>query len=178
MSDNSASPQPAPLGDVHALVIPAFGKSPALPLDMGKIREAQRRTTEAQHVSPVTYAELEHCFNEGYRDLKRHLSSIGFQITQAQKAMEIAKADVILDKYPAYLEGKPKSTDNADRRNAFLARDVEFQAALDRFNQLKAIESNFDGKIKELENVCRYMRKKMDLLIRSGVPTNYHSTQK
>jgi hypothetical protein len=161
VDDNSA--------DNHALMIPPFGKSPALSLDMGNIREAQRRVQDAQYVNPVTYTDLEHTFNAAYRDLKRHLSMIGYQITLADKALEEAKADVILDKYPEYMKDRPKSQDNSDMRKAFLIRDEAYAAALDRVNQLKAIESNFDGKIKELENVCRYMRKEMDLILRSGL---------
>ena len=143
----------------HALTIPAFGKSPALTLDMGKIREAEERLVEAKTVNPVTYADLEHSFNEAYRDLKRHLASLGFQITQAEKAIQDAKANVLLDTYPAYLEanGIKKTQDNSDLRNAFMSRDPAYNAALDRLNQLKAMEAMMDGKIKVIENTCRYI---------------------
>ncbi len=164
--------------DDHALVLPPFRKSPELSLDMGKIREAERRIIEAKMVSPVTYADLEHSFNEAYRDLKRHLSSIGYQIALAEKAIEEAKATVLLDKYPEFMAGKPKSHDNADLRKAFLMRDDDYVSSLDRLNQLKALESNFDGKIKTFENVCRYMRKKMDLILRSGLSSaDLYNTQ-
>jgi hypothetical protein len=162
----------------HALVIPTFKSLPALSLDMKNIREAESRFIEAKTVNPVTYSELESCFNEGYRDLRKYLSLIGFQITQAEKLIEDAKADVFLDKYPTYMDGKPKSHDTSDVRKAFLSRDPDYQAALDKFNQLKALESHFDGKIKVIENVCRYMRKKMDLILRSGLSsTDYYNTQ-
>lgn len=151
--------------------LPAFGKSPALSMDMGNIREAETRIIEAKTVSPSSYAELEHSYNEAYRDLKKYLSAIGYQIVFAEKILEEAKSDILLDKYPEFLEQKgiKKTQDNADLRKAFMARDPAYQAALERINQLKALESNFDGKIKVFENVCRYMRKKMDLLIRSGL---------
>lgn len=162
MSDNDTSQD-------KALVIPAFGKSPALTLHMNKIREAEGRYLEAKTVNPSTYVDLEHTFNESYRDLKQHVSSIGFQLTMALKALSEAKADVILGTYAEYLADKPKSMDSTARMEAFLSRDTAYSAALDRVNQLKALESFFDGKIKVTENVCRYMRKKMDLIIRSGV---------
>ena len=130
-------------------------------------------------VNPATYADLEHSYNEAYRDLKRHLSNIGYQIALAEKAMEEAKSDILLDKYPAYLElkGIKKTQDNADLRKAFMIRDEAYVAALDRFNQLKALESNFEGKIKVFENVCRYMRQKMQLIVRSGMSgADYHVT--
>lgn len=154
----------------HALVIPAFGKSPALHLDMAKIREAEVRYIEAKTVNTSTYADLEHSFNESYRDLKRHLSNIGYQLTLADKALRQAKADVVLGAYAEHMAGKPKYQDNSDLRDAFLMKDAAYLAALDRVNQLKALESNFEGKVKTVENVCKYMRQKMYLISKSGVP--------
>lgn len=158
---------PAPVVD-QVLVLPAFGKSPALRLEMGNIREAELRLIEAKTVNPITYVELEHSFNEAYRDLKRHLASIGFAISQAQKALEDAKANIILGSYQEHAKAFPKEA-NADVRNAFLTRDPAYTAAAERIDQLKAIEANMDGKIKVIENVCRYMRQQMRLIERSGM---------
>jgi hypothetical protein len=152
----------------RTLILPSLGKVPELRLSMEKIDEAEKRFIEVKTVNPSTYVDLEHTFNESYRDLKKHLSAIGFQITVTDKAMESAKADVLLDKYQTYLEANDLK-DNADLRKAFLIRDETYSRALDRMNQLKAFESLLDGKIKNVENVCRYMRKQMDLLIRSGL---------
>lgn len=176
MSDEQAVRIP----QTNVMEVPSFKKAPALSMDMATIRDAESRIIEAKNVNPATYADLEHSYNEAYRDLKRYLSAIGYQIVFAEKALEEAKADILLDKYPLYLEEKgiKKSGDNADLRKAFMARDPEYQACLDRVNQLKALENNFDGKIKVFENVCRYMRKKMDLLLRSGMSgANYYNTQ-
>lgn len=155
--------------ETKALVLKPFGNTPEISMELEPIREAEMRMHEAKMVNPITYVELEHVYNEAYRVLKRHLSTIGYQITQAQKAMDQARADVILGSYADFMHGKPKSHDNADLRNAYLMRDADYLAALDRLNQMKAIESHFDGKIKTLENVCRYMRKQMDLILRSGL---------
>lgn len=174
MSEQISSPN----SENTALVIPAFGKSPALSLDMNSTREAEKRLIEAKTVNPITYTDLEHCFNEAYRELKRHHSTIGYQIALAEKAMEMAKSNVLLDRYPDFMKDKPKTQDNADLRKAFMMRDEEYVAALDRINQLKAIESFLDGRIKVMENVCRYMRKQMDLVIRSGLSNaNLYNTQ-
>lgn len=176
MSEGSA---PSPLNR-QTLVLPTFGKIPELSLNMEKIIEAEKRLIEAKTVNPLTYVDLEHAFNESYRELKRHLSSIGYHISLIDKAMEQAKADVLLDTYPAFLESNnmKKSQDNADLRKAFLMKDAAYLAALDRMNQLKALESNMDGKIKVMENVCRYMRKQMDLILRSGLSNrDYYVTQ-
>lgn len=165
MSDQNA---PAQIADTK-LVLPPFGKIPALTLQMGRINEAKLRLVEAKSVNPITYADLEHCYNEAYRDLKRHLSAIGYQIALVSKAMEIAKADALLDKYPDFMKDRPKNQDNAATRDAFLIRDEAYVAALDRFNQLKALESNMDGEVRVLERTCAYMKKQMDLVLRSGL---------
>lgn len=176
MSDSS----PAVVQQSQVMELPAFKNAPPLAMDMANIRDAESRIIEAKLVNPATYADLEHSYNEAYRDLKRYLSAIGYQIVFAEKALEEAKADILLDSYPQYLvENNIKKTqDNADLRKAFMARDPNYQACLDRVNQLKALENNFDGKVKVFENVCRYMRKKMDLIIRSGFSgADYHVTQ-
>lgn len=160
--------------DNQALVLPPFGKAPELKLEMGPIRVAESRFLEAKTVSPATYSDLEHTFNESYRDLKRHLSAIGYQLTLADKELRAAKAEVILGAYADHMKDKPKYQDNTDLRDAFLMRDKNYCAALDRVNQLKALESNFEGKIKVIENVCKYMRQKMYLISKSGVPMDPH----
>ncbi len=151
------------------MVLPAFGKAPALKMEMKNIRTAESRLIEAKTVNPFTYSDLEHTYNEAYRDLKKHIASIGYALAMAQKSLEDAKADVILGSYAEAMIGKPKSHDTLDLRNAYLTRDAAYSAALERIAQLKALESNMDGKIKVMENVCRYMRKQMDLILRSGM---------
>lgn len=153
----------------HAITLPAFGKSPKLNLDMALIREAETRLVEAKTVSPVSYPELSHAFNESYRMLKQHLSNLGYQLLLAEKALQVAKADVVLGSYAEYLKDKPKSAGSADLRDAFLAKDEGYNAALDRTHQLQAIISNFEGKVKVLENVTSYMKQKMYLVSRSGL---------
>jgi hypothetical protein len=154
----------------QSLVVPAFGKSPELRLEMNKIREAESRFLEAKNVNPSNYISLEHSFNESYRDLKRHLSNIGYQLLQADKSLRQAKAEVILGSYAEFMAGKPKSHDNSDLRDAFLIKDDSYVAAVDRVSQLKALESNFEGKLKVIENVSRYVRQAMYLISKSGVP--------
>ena len=174
MSDQQGAPEiPSSL-----MVLPAFGKSPELKIEMKNVRFAESRLIEAKTVNPFTYSDLEHTYNEAYRDLKKHIASIGYALAMAQKALEDAKADVILGSYAEFMEGKPKSHDTLDLRNAYLTRDPAYSAALERIAQLKALEANFDGKIKVMENVCRYMRKQMDLILRSGMTNaDYYVSQ-
>lgn len=165
----SESNNSSPSNENSALVLPAFGQSPKLSLEMSSTREAERRLIEAKTVNPLTFADLSHCYNESYRELKKHSSTLGYQLTLAEKALEAAKATVLLDKYPDFMKDKPKTQDNADLRKAYMMRDADYLAALDRINQLKAIESFVEGRIKIMERVCSYMKTQMDILTRSGL---------
>lgn len=154
--------------DKVELTIPQFGSTPSIVLDVGAIKRAEGRILEAKVINPATYNELEYVFNEGYRESRKHLSEIGYQITRAEKALREAKSIAILDYYPEYLK-QNKLKDNATIRDAFLERQPDYVAAQDRIDMLKALESLFEGKVRNFENVCRYIRKQMDLFIRSGV---------
>lgn len=153
----------------HSLVIPAFQKSSELNLSLNKTREGEARLLEAKMVNPVTYSDLESCFNEAYRELKRHLSTIGYELSRADNALETAKSDFLIDTYQDKIKDLPKSYDSSDLRKAWLMRDSSYLAAKDRVDMLKAMEALLDGKIKVFEKTCQFMRKKMDLILRSGL---------
>lgn len=154
------------------LEIPAFADRPVVPLDFGKIKEGENRLIEAQLVNPVTYSNLEFVFNEGYREARANLTVVGYEITQADRLFKKIQSELILDEYPAFLKEKGLK-DNAMVRDAFLERSTQYVDARERINMLKAMESLMDGKIKVFENVCRYMKKQMDITIRSTNPNKY-----
>jgi hypothetical protein len=156
------------------LTIPQFGKLPQLVLDMTKISNGENRLFEAQVVNPATYSELEYVFNEGYREAKKHLSQIGYQITRADKALREAKSIALLDEYPTFLKEK-NIKDSVQIRDAYLERVKDYTDAQDRIDMLRAVESLLDSKVKVFENTCRYMKKSIDLIIRSGVDSNKYS---
>ena len=83
----------------HSLVIPAFDKSTEMVMSLNKTREAESRLLEAKMVSPVTYADLESCYNEAYRELRRHLATVGYGITKADNCLETAKSKFLIDSY-------------------------------------------------------------------------------
>jgi len=162
---------PVNFTDQSKLTIPPSQNRPAIDIDMGKIREGEERLLEAKVVNPATYTELEFIFNEGYREAKKNLAAIGYEITQADRRIRQVKSIYILDEYPAFIK-ESKLNDNATNREAFLERQTDYVEAIERMNQLKALESLMEGKIKVFENVCRYMRKSMDIVIRSGINPN------
>ena len=151
--------------------IPEFDSRPKIILDMTKIKIGENRLVESRLVNGATYSDLEYTFNEGYREARKHLTTIGYEITRAKKRIEDVKSILILDKYPAFLK-ENKMKDNATIRDAFLQKDADYVAAKDRLDMLNALESLMDGKIKVFENVCRYMRKEMDIQNRSGINGN------
>lgn len=162
---------PVKFSDRVELTIPEFGSIPATMLDMTKIKEGEGRILEAKVVNPGTYNELEYTFNEGYRQAKSNISEIQYQITLAKKALREAKSRALLDEYGDFLK-ENKLKDNASIRDAFLERKEDYVAAQDRIDMLTALESLMEGKVRNFENVCRYIRKQMDLVIRSGVDPN------
>ena len=153
------------------IAIPAFGSSPVLVLPISKIREAENRLHESKVVNAASYSELEYVFNEGYREAKKNIVSLEYEATKAHKAMEDAKALALIDHYNDFLSAK-KLKDSSDMRAAFLQQRPDYTAAVDRLNMLKAVSALMEGKVKVFENVCRGMKKAMDLEIRSGVIDN------
>lgn len=154
----------------HSLTVPAFKQTPELVLPLTATREGEKRIVEAKTVNPATYADLEHTYSAAYRELKNAHASLGYQKDMAAKAMEEAKSEFLIDHYwPVIMGGKPKSHDSADMRNAHLMRHKDYLDALDRFNMLTAMVALVEGKIKVFERVSAYMKKTMDLVVRSGL---------
>ena len=164
---------PATYEERAELTLPPFGSRPPIVMDISKIREGEKRLIEAKVVNGATYSELEYTYNEGYREAKKYLSVIGYELTRAQKALRDAKSEFLLDRYPEELK-KIELKDSVSLREAFLEKEPNYVAAQDRIDMLKAIESLLEGKIKVFENVCRYMKKQIDIENRSG--TNNHYT--
>ena len=96
------------------------------------------------------------------------MSSIGYQINLAKQAMRQAKSEALIDEYKDWLR-ESALKDSAAIRDAFLEQQKPYTDANDRVDMLTAIESLMEGKIKVFENVCRYMKKEMDLVRSSGV---------
>ena len=151
--------------------LPAFGSTPPLVLDVSLTKAAEARLYEVQVVNPSTYSNLEFVIGVGYRECKRHISVIGYQITLAEKALRTAKSIALLDEYPVFLKTK-NIKDSAQIRDAYLETCDDYKSAQDRIDMLKALDSLIDGKIKVFENTSRCMKKQMDIILRSGIDSN------
>jgi hypothetical protein len=151
-----------------SITLPVFRNLPAMTITVGPLKEAESRLIEAKDVTPATYTDLEHCFGEAYRDLKKNLASVMFQKTKVESELKRSEATALLDLYPDFVKDKPKSFDCSKTKEAFLTRDPGVQEAKEALDSLIALEIFLEGKLKVMENVSRYMKKKMDLVIRSG----------
>jgi|WetSurMetagenome_2_1015567.scaffolds.fasta_scaffold208158_2 hypothetical protein len=151
-----------------SLSLPAVGRLQILNLDLSKTKNAESRLHEAKTVNPSTYTDLEYTFNEAYRELKRALSAISYRLAKAEEEIENIKAELVLDKYPEFIKDKPKSFDTADTRRSFIQKDQAYLKACDHRDQVKALEILLDSRVKVMEKTCSYMRKQIDMVIRSG----------
>lgn len=153
--------------ETATLTIPAFCNTPEIILDITKIKEGENRFIEAKVVNGATYSDLEYSFNEGYRQAKQNLSTVRYQISMAKKEIRRIKSEYLLDEYPEFIKER-KIKDSTATKEAFLEQKEEYVAAMDRLALLEAMECSFEGKIKVFENVCKYMRKEIQIQLRSG----------
>lgn len=159
---------PVTFAEKQLLKIPAFCDIPENILDITIVKKAESRIIEAKDVNGATYTELEFTFNEGYRESRKHLSTIGYQIALVKKTIRKIKSELLIDEYPSWLKESGLKDSNASKDAFFISHD-KYVNALDREDMLVALESFFEGKVKVFENVCRYMKKTIDLEIRSGI---------
>lgn len=162
---------PVKFAETREVIIPPLGERPEVYLPFNKIFEGESRLYEAQTVNPSTYSELEYTYGEGYREAKTHLAVVGYEIAQTDKMLQKIKSEHIIDHYPEFLK-ETKVRDSASVRDAFLAKQSDYMEAVERLNALKALEKHMENKVKVFENVSRYMKKQMDILIRSGINPN------
>jgi len=167
---------PVKFSECVEFTIPEFDTRPPIHLEWTKVREGENRLVEAQAVNGGTYAELEYTYNEGYREAKKNLSVIGYEIKQAKKIIRQTKSQYLLDDYPEFLKER-KLNDNSANREAYLERQQDYVDAMDRLAMLEALESLLEGKVEVFVNVCRYMKKEIDILLRSGMQGNKYTSR-
>ena len=88
--------------------------------------------------------------------------------------LDSIKGKALIDDYPVFLEKHPKLKDTADIKKAFLSTIETISKLSDDIITLNAMEMMTEANIKRMERTCSYMKKKMDLLLRSGVATKLY----
>lgn len=112
-------------------------------LDMAGIYEAEQRLAEVGRSSAEAASQLMGYFNKACSDTNKYLAWIEYEILQAKKYFELAKASVILEKAPiefAKIKDASGIKYNEDFRNAVITRDQECQERLDILNALEALK--------------------------------------
>jgi hypothetical protein len=129
-------------------------------LEMQTIYSAEGRLSETKMVNSVTAVELMASFNEASNITSKYLSWVEYEILQAKKTLDLAKATVILDKMPAEAIRLKDSgiKMNEDHRSAMITRDADCQKSLDILNGLEAVKAYLTAKNRTFERgyyLCR-----------------------
>lgn len=141
--------------DSKTLLILPRGKPslPDLQMDVKRIYEAEGRLREVAIVNPNTSQELSSFFNEVCNQTTKYVSWIEYEILQAQKNLDLIKAEIIVDRLPA-LAKELKETGqkpNEAWREAVIAKDSNYNNMLDILNALKAAKALLASKAKTFE---------------------------
>jgi hypothetical protein len=115
---------------------------PPLTLAMGEIYAAEGRIHEVSFVNETTGTELAGFFNQATLIVGKYLGWIEYEILQAEKYLEEAKSDVIIDQAPEYAK-KLKDTGmkmSEDIRAALVVKDPIYSKRLEILNGLKALK--------------------------------------
>jgi hypothetical protein len=163
------------LHQLPSLIIPAAGPRadgsfviPARRLSLEFTKAFESRVLDTRTVNPSTYNDLEYTLSLAYQELKGHFAEITYSLAKAEKMVDDVRAEVLLDRYPEFIKDKPRSMDTPDTRKSFVQKDEGYSKALEYRDMLKAYEMLIEGRIKAVEKISAYMKKQMDLLIRSG----------
>lgn len=155
------------------MTVPGFRLCPDIKLNMSAWQVATGRLKEVQNLAAANYSNLEFCFQEAWREARANSIIIGDAIRKAKQNIEEIKADVVLTEIPELLRDSPKSANNADFRNAVLARNEQYKQANEHLDKLEAMLAHCESHMKIMENTSRFMKKQMDYFIRNGTSGIY-----
>jgi predicted Zn-dependent protease len=153
------------------MVVPAFRHCPELRLQMSGWENAMKRFPEAKTLAASNYLDLEFAFQEAWRESKRNAIQVGDALKKARQNVSEIKADIILEEIPKLLEDKPKSQNNADFRNAVMAKNEDYKQAQEHVEKLEAMLEHFESHMKVMENTSRFLKKQMDYFRTNGITT-------
>ena len=124
-----------------------------LTLDMTKVYIAESRIVETKAVGPATAPELKAVFNEANAIVSKYIAWVKYELNQAQTYIDLAKAEVILDKLPEKLrEYKEKGIkDNADLREALVTQDTQYRDRKNAYYALEAVKCLLEAKAKSFD---------------------------
>jgi hypothetical protein len=133
-----------------------------LRIDLSPVHLVEQRLSETKVANLATAIELRASFNEACSLVTKYLAWIRFEILMSKKHLDLAKAEVIIDKYPGFLKEIKEQgiKDNADLRQAYINRDPAYLERLDNLNHLLTVEELLESKVKTFERAywdCRHI---------------------
>jgi hypothetical protein len=146
---------------------------------MKPLHEAENRLSEVRIVSPATAPELTGYFNEVCNLSNKYLAWIEYEIIQAKKNYDLAKATVILEKsIDEYERQKIRFKElgvkfNEDFREAMIIKDTECQLRKENVDSLEAVKALIEAKSKSFERAYYACRLIADNKNRAAASPNF-----
>lgn len=155
------------------ITVPAFRHCKELRLNMGAWNNIQARMHETERLIPSNYSAIEYVVQAAWREAKNNCNLINTAIKKAKTNISEIKADIVLTDIPKLLEGMPKNANNADFRNAVLAKNEDFQRATEHLEKLEAMLAHFESNMDSMKETSRILKKQMDYFNKNGVSGGY-----
>lgn len=135
----------------------------AIEIDFSYWAQQEARIAEIATVTGVKAPELLATFNRACLELDRIANNVELEYHNSVRAADRLRAEILIDKVPGILISKGLATTknpmgSEDLRNAVLARDPDYDQALERSEQLKALNKLMRGKFDAFERAFRSVR--------------------
>lgn len=166
---------PIKFAETTIFTVPSQGGRPSVPIDLTNVKLAEEAIVMgARVVNGGTYEDLERQITTAHGDLKQYVANIGYEVTRTEKVLKSRKSELLLDEWPAKRKELGLS-DSGRNAEAFLQRDALILELQDRIDLLKALVEKFEGKMKTFEKTSSYMKKEIDIQLRSVFSKKYTS---
>jgi hypothetical protein len=145
-------------------------KFPALAFEMTRIREAEARLQEIQHVVPQSYRELDYTLGCCYRDSKNAILRINGRMLELTRLERRLHSQYVLEfKNQCVTEKMPKSTFTSKVLiDAFLEGREDYVSVRNEIENLGMLVTWFEEKTKVMDRATQMMRTTMRLYERAG----------
>lgn len=147
-------------------------------LDLTNVQVAESRVHEVAFVTPQKAGDLLAAFNEAHLDLVGFITKVELEIRRSERKADQLRSVIVLDKVKDILKAKGLAKDSnpagsEDLRRAVLDGDDEYQDALDKVEEMKALGELLRGKSKSIEMAYHSVKK---LISDTNTPT-YRETR-
>jgi hypothetical protein len=132
--------------------------------DLTNVQFAESRIHEVAFVTPQKAGELLATFNTAHLELVTIIAKVELAIRRAERTSDKLRSIIVLDKVKDILKQKGLAKDSnpagsEDLRRAILDGDDEYQDALDKVEELKALGELLRNKSKSIEMAYHSVKK-------------------